>query len=143
MRFCIAACEEQPDKQRTLFIMTYAKEIEEIEKKKARLDFDVINATLKEIFKQLKLFYHHKEKGLQTIFSVEDATTFIGRLKEIHELISSNNHQMAEKISKMKNIDDEEKEYLWEDIEKVDKGIHHIMEISGFLINNMGEAISA
>lgn len=27
MRFCIAACEEQPDKQRTLFIMTYAKEI--------------------------------------------------------------------------------------------------------------------
>lgn len=50
---------------------------------------------------------------------------------------------MAEKISKMKNIDDEEKEYLWEDVEKVDKGIHHIMEISGFLINNMGEAISA
>jgi hypothetical protein len=50
---------------------------------------------------------------------------------------------MAEKIVKMKNIDDEEKEYLWEDIEKVDKGIHHIMEISGFLMNNMGDSISA
>lgn len=77
------------------------------------------------------------------MFTVEDATTFINKLKEIFLLIQENNAQMAEKIVKMKNIDDEEKEYLWEDIEKVDKGIHHIMEISGFLMNNMGDAISA
>jgi|TARA_B110000285_G_scaffold67195_1_gene77144 hypothetical protein len=77
------------------------------------------------------------------VFTVEDATTFINKLKEIFLLIQENNAQMAEKIVKMKNIDDEEKEYLWEDIEKVDKGIHHIMEISGFLMNNMGDAISA
>jgi hypothetical protein len=36
MRFCIAACEEHPDKQRALFIMTYVKLMEEVEKKKAR-----------------------------------------------------------------------------------------------------------
>ena len=77
------------------------------------------------------------------MFTVEDATTFINKLKEIFLLIQENNAQMAEKIVKMKNIDDEEKEYLWEDIEKVDKGIHHIMEISGFLMNNMGDSISA
>ena len=77
------------------------------------------------------------------MFTVEDATNFINKLKEIFLLIQENNAQMAEKIVKMKNIDDEEKEYLWEDIEKVDKGIHHIMEISGFLMNNMGDAISA
>ena len=77
------------------------------------------------------------------MFTVKDATTFINKLKEIFLLIQENNAQMAEKIVKMKNIDDEEKEYLWEDIEKVDKGIHHIMEISGFLMNNMGDAISA
>ena len=65
--------------------------MEEIEKKKARLDFDVINATLKEIFKQLKLFYSHKAKGLPTVFTQEDATTLVARLKEIFLLIQSNN----------------------------------------------------
>ena len=78
-----------------------------------------------------------------TVFSVEDAQTLINRLKEIFDMIKTNNGDMAKKIALMKNIDDEEKEYLWEDIEKVDKGIHHIMEISGFLINNMGASISS
>ena len=91
MRFCIAACEQHPDKQRALFIMTYAKLMEELEKKKARLDFEVINATLKEIFKQLKLFYSHKAKGLPTVFTQEDVTTLVARLKEIFLLIQSNN----------------------------------------------------
>lgn len=39
-------------------------------------------------------------------------------------------------------VDEEDLEYFEEDLEKVDKGIHHIMEIAGFLMQNMGEAVS-
>ena len=53
MRFCIAACEEHPDKQKALYIMTYVKLMEELEKRKGRKEFDMINAILKEIYKQL------------------------------------------------------------------------------------------
>jgi len=31
-------------------------------------------------------------------------------------------------------IDEEDMEYFKEDIEKIDRGIHHVMEINGFLM---------
>lgn len=34
-------------------------------------------------------------------------------------------------------------EYFYEDLEKVDKGIHHVMEINGFLMQNQGDELSA
>ena len=68
--------------------MTYVKMMEELEKRKTRKEFDMINAILKEIFKQLKLFYTFKAKGL-TVYTPEDATTCINRLKEVHDLIKA------------------------------------------------------
>ena len=144
MRFCIAACEEYPDKQKALYIMTYVKMMEELEKRKNRKEFDMINAILKEIFKQLKLFYSFKAKGL-TVYTVEDATTFVTRLREVHDLIKADKEERIKKIkimTKSKQVDEEDIEFFEEDLEKVDKGIHHIMEISGFLMQNMGQQIS-
>jgi hypothetical protein len=66
--------------------MSYMKLMDEIEKRKKRLEFDMINQNIKEIFKQLKLFYGFKAKGM-TVFTVEDAKTLINRLREIHDLI--------------------------------------------------------
>lgn len=40
MRFCIAACHEHPDRQRALFIMTYAVLMEEVAKRQKRAEFD-------------------------------------------------------------------------------------------------------
>jgi len=40
-------------------------------------------------------------------------------------------------------VDEEDLEYFYEDIENVDKGLHHIMEINGALLQNNGEKISA
>jgi hypothetical protein len=51
MRFCIAACENHPEKQKALYIMTYIKLMDELEKRKTRKEFDMINAILKEIHK--------------------------------------------------------------------------------------------
>ena len=42
----------------------------------------------------------------------------------------------------MSKVDEEDMEYFLEDLEKTDKGIHHVMEISGFLMSNMGATIS-
>jgi len=42
----------------------------------------------------------------------------------------------------MKGVDEEDLEFFWEDIQKVDKGQRYIMEISGCLHQNLGEAIS-
>lgn len=39
-------------------------------------------------------------------------------------------------MTKAKQVDEEDIEYFEEDLEKVDKGIHHIMEIAGFLMQN-------
>ena len=141
MRFCIAACEDYPDKQKALYIMTYMKLMEELDKRVQRKEFDMINAILKELFKQLKLFYSFKAKGL-TVYTVEDATTFVNRLKEVHNLIKADKEERIKKIkimTKSKQVDEEDIEFFEEDLEKVDKGIHHIMEISGFLMQNMGQ----
>jgi len=42
----------------------------------------------------------------------------------------------------MQQFDDEDMESFKSELELFDKGLHHIMEISGFLLMNMGEAIS-
>ena len=49
------------------------------------------------MFKQLKLFYGFKAKGM-TVFTPEDAQTLINRLKEIFDMIKVNNTEMAKKI---------------------------------------------
>lgn len=47
------------------------------------------------------------------------------------------------KVAKMaKHIDEEDMEFFMDNLEKIDKGIRHIMEISGFLLQNMSEAMS-
>jgi len=61
MRFLIAACEEHPQKQKTLFIMSYARMMEELEKRKSKMELDQVNGILKELYKQLQNFYHFKE----------------------------------------------------------------------------------
>jgi hypothetical protein len=37
-------------------------------------------------------------------------------------------------MAKGKQVDEEDLEFFEEDLEKVDKGIHHIMEINGYLL---------
>jgi len=39
-------------------------------------------------------------------------------------------------------MDEEDLEFFMENLEAVDKGIRHIMEISGFLLQNMSEIMS-
>jgi len=64
MRFLIGACKEQPEKQKALFIMTYINEMQELEKRKGRNEYDMMSSILKEIFKQLKNFYHFRDQGI-------------------------------------------------------------------------------
>ena len=60
--------------------------MEDLEKRKKRQEFDQVNSILKEIFKQLKNFYHFKKQNL-TVFSQQDAQTLIDRLVEVIGLI--------------------------------------------------------
>jgi len=41
-----------------------------------------------------------------------------------------------------KKIDEEELEYFEENIEELEKGLHHIMEINGSILYNMADQIS-
>jgi hypothetical protein len=43
MKFCIQACAEHPEKQKALYIMTYVKMMEELEKRKKREEYDQVN----------------------------------------------------------------------------------------------------
>ena len=72
MRFCIAACHDHPERQKALFILTYAQLMQDVEKRKVKAEFDQVNQLLKEVFKQLRLFTHFKALNM-TVFTQEDA----------------------------------------------------------------------
>jgi len=142
MRFCIAACKNTPAPQRALFIMTYVKMMEELERRRVREEFDQMNTIMKEIAKMLRVFDDFP-KAEGTIFSVDDAKTFITRMGQIAQMIKDDKIARTQKIAKMAaHVDEEDMEFFKEDLEKVDKGLHHIMEIGGFLLRNMGASIS-
>lgn len=87
-------------------------------------------------------FSSFKEKGI-TVYAVDDAVTFVNKLESIVKDIKADKEDRCKKMKVLaKKVDEEDMEYFLEDIEKVDKGIHHAMELSGFLLRNMGEQIS-
>lgn len=134
MRFLIGACKEHPEKQRALFIMTYVKLMEEMDKRAKRSEFEECNQILKEVSKCLLQFGQYKEKGL-TIFSEADAKNFITKLGEYVKLIQEDKASRMKKIKVLaKQVDEEDMEYFMEDLEKIAKGIHHVMEINGALM---------
>jgi len=100
MRFCIAACKLTPAPQRALFIMTYAKLMEELDRRRVREEFDQMNTIMKEIAKMLRVFDDFP-KAEGTIFSVDDAKTLITRLGQIANMIKDDKKTRTEKIAKM------------------------------------------
>jgi flagellin-specific chaperone FliS len=89
-----------------------------------------------------QLFSHFKEKGL-LVYEVDDAITFVNHLEKVIKDIKHDKDDRCKKMNVLASkVDEEDMEYFLEDLERVDKGIHHIMELSGFLLNNMGEQIS-
>lgn len=143
MRFCIAACKSTPAPQRALFIMTYVKLMEELERRRVREEFDQMNTILKEIAKMTRVFDDFPTKEVGTVFSVADATTLVTRMGQIAKMIDDDKKTRKEKIKKMAaHVDEEDMDFFEEDLEKVDKGKHHIMEIAGFLLRNMKASIS-
>lgn len=140
MRFCVAACEDHPERQKALFIMSYIKLNEEFDFYLPKEDFDSINPILKEIHKHLRCLHHLRDKNIQ-IFTEEDAKTLVDRMKAVIDLIQKDKKERVEKIKSMKSqLDEEDMEYFMEDLEKVDKAIHHVMEIIGVLMQNQGRS---
>jgi len=91
----------------------------------------------------LGLFSHYKDRGL-TIYSEEDAKTFYDKLVSVIALIKKDKEARLKQMKALAGkVDEEDMEYFLEDLEKVDKGIHHIMEINGAIMQNMGEQVSA
>lgn len=143
MRFCIAACSEHPERQKALFIMSYIKLNEELDFYLPKEDFDSINPLLKEIHKHMRCLHHLKEKNIQ-IFSEQDAKTCVDRMKAVINLVNEDKKERVEKVKSVKNqLDEEDMEYFMEDLERVDKALHHVMEINGVLMQNMGKSVES
>ena len=114
--------------------MSYIVLMEELSFYFPKKNFEAINKVLKEIHKHLRCLKHLKEKGL-TIFTVDDATTLMTRLAEVCNLIREDKETRKAKIKELaKKLDEEELEYFEEDLESVDKGLHHVMEIVGAVL---------
>lgn len=119
--------------------MTYVKMITEMQKRKSREEFEQVNQILKELFKMTQYFSNFKEKGIM-VFAVDDAITFVNHLEDVVKTIKRDKEDRVKKMKILaKKVDEEDMEYFLEDLERVDKGIHHVMELSGFLLRNMGE----
>jgi len=142
MRHLIEACREHPEKQRALFMMTYVRLMEEMAKRQKQAEFEAMNFILKMIFKMTESFKGFKKNGM-TVFNVEDGTLFVKNMDNIvKQIVESNSAREAQVTKLAGKIDEEDMQFFQEDIEKISKGIHHVMEISGFLLQNMGAAIS-
>jgi len=62
--------------------------MEELEKQKTKHDFDSITATLKELYKQLKLFMYFKDRKYgMTVFTLDNAIKFIDTLSDLYKFI--------------------------------------------------------
>lgn len=56
-------------------------------------------------------------------------------MTNIVNMIIKDKSERVDKLKKMAaKLDEEDMEYFEDDLEKVDKGIHHIMEINGVLL---------
>jgi mannitol/fructose-specific phosphotransferase system IIA component len=143
MRFLIGACKEHPDKMKALYIMNYVVLVEEMNRRLQRQEFEQVNGILKELHKQLRLFEFFKDQGL-TVYSPEDATTFINKMAEIVTLIRKEKEERMDSLKKKASkLDEEDNEMILEDIESMEKGVHQVMEITGCLLQNDGANLSA
>lgn len=90
----------------------------------------------------MHVFSHFKKKGM-TLFEEKDAKELVDRVKQILEMIKNDKVDRKKKVAQLsKHMDEEDLEFFMENLEAVDKGIRHIMEISGFLLQNMSEIMS-
>ena len=138
MRALIAACEEHPERQRALFIMSYIKLNEELDVFVPKGNLDAMLVVLKEVHKHMRTMSGLKERGL-TLFTVEDANTLIERLAQYAEMFRKSITERQAKVAVLaKKLDEEDLEYFEDDVERVAHGFHHIMEIAGCLLANMG-----
>ena len=56
-------------------------------------------------------------------------------MKAVVDLVLEDKKQRVEKVKSVKNqLDEEDMEYFMEDLERVDKALHHVMEINGVLM---------
>lgn len=140
MRFLIAACGEHPERQRALFIMSYIKLMEEMDFYVPKENLDAMLGVLKEIHKHLRTMQGLKVHNL-TVFTLQDASTLIDRLAQYAEMFRKSISDRKAKIATLaKKLDEEDLEYFEEDIERVSRGLHHIMEICGCVLANMGQS---
>lgn len=135
MRFMVGACEEQPEKMKQLFLMSYAKLVQELEYFVPKQKVMEVNVVLKELFKHMRTCEDLKDKGV-TLFTVQEAFTLVDRLKAIYDMIVSVTQDV---IKKAGNLDEEDMATLLEEVQRIDKGKYFIMQISGCLLGNMGK----
>lgn len=64
-------------------------------------------------------------------------------MKEVGDLIKVDKEDRTKKVEILKTkMDEEDLEFFSENLAEIDKGMHHIMEISGFMLQNMSEQMS-
>jgi hypothetical protein len=95
-------------------------------------NYEVLNQLLKEIWKQFKLLLHFKQKNIQ-IFEFNKAKAFISKLLMIILLIKQNTHDMMKEMNN-NEIEFEDMNEFYMNIEEIEQGIHHIMAINGVLM---------
>lgn len=108
MRFMVGACQNEPEKMKQLFLMSYGTLLKELDFYYLKKNTMEINCILKEMFKHMKTIECINDKKI-TLFTVEEANTLIGRLQGIYTLIDKTTTDAVVESQK-KNLDDEDME---------------------------------
>ena len=77
-----------------------------------------------------------------TVFTQDEAITFIDKLLEIIHLIDQEKVRRIEEFKKMVNADEEDAKSHSLDLARLYKGVFHIMEINSALMQIQGHQIS-
>ena len=82
IRYCLTAYIDQPLKQKSLFLLTYSKLIEDLDSRKESHDAEEFNFTLKQIYRMVTEMSGLMDQNLP-IFTPEESKIVVDKMYEL------------------------------------------------------------
>jgi hypothetical protein len=129
--FLLNACQDS-NQMTTLFNHLYPALKARIENRLDKLDFGELRFLTKELQRCVKQFWNFGEAPGKIFLPIEEAQGLVKLISEVAKEVREDREIRLEQFkTAKKKMDEEDIEYFYEDVKKVDKIENHVMEISG------------
>jgi hypothetical protein len=141
LKFLLDACQDS-EQMKSLWSRIFPAISEEMAKRHTKLEFDSINMLLKELYKCIKRFYTFGDRGEKFADYAQIKEMIVMCYKVCSTVIQDKTERLKQIKQAISKMDEEDIEAFWEDVQNVDKALHHVMEISGVILHVYKEEAS-